>query len=108
MAAARVRVLQVEEKEGEEEQVVEGGLFILQEGGQARGERGEGTGARRPWRQCFPWRHSERGKMTGGSPLSGIYLFPFFRIFSRVLYLIEAFKHFQKFCKKFMWAPLNI
>ena len=36
---------------------------------------------------------------TGGSHLSGFSPFPFFRISSSILYLIEAFKHFQKFWK---------
>ena len=56
------------EKEEEREQQVAEGVFMLQGGARERGERGESTGARRPWRQCFPWRHSERGEMTGGSP----------------------------------------
>ena len=36
---------------------------------------------------------------TGGSHLSGFSPFPFFRISSSVLHLIEAFRHFPKFWK---------
>ena len=47
-------------KEGEREQHVVGVFFILHGGPGREEEAGEATGARRPWRQCSPWRHSER------------------------------------------------
>ena len=51
MAAALLGFLQVGEKEGEEEQQVAGSVFMPQGGPGCKGERGEATGARRPWRQ---------------------------------------------------------
>ena len=75
-AASRVRVPAGEEKGGEEEQVVEGVVLCLQGGPWSEEGAGEATGARRPWRQCFSWRHSE-GRDDRWVPLSGIFLFLF-------------------------------
>ena len=80
MARLGLGFLQRGKKEGEREEGVTGCSFIRRGGPWSKEEAGEAMGARRPWHQCFSWRHSERG-MTGGSPLSGIFLFLFLQKF---------------------------
>ena len=82
--AEAARVSAEEEKGGGEREASGGGGPYPPEGGARREEeRGEGTGARRPWRQCSPWRHSDGREMTGGSHLSGPFLFPVFQNFQQ-------------------------
>ena len=74
-------------------------------GARERGSGGGGHGGKALVAAVLPLspQEEERGvRPTGGSPLSGISPFPIFRNSSIVLYLIEAFKHFQKFCKKIL------
>ena len=92
MAAARVPA--AGEKGGGEGEQVEGVLFYPPRGPGSEEEAGEATGARRPWRQCSPWRHSEREGDDRWGPLSDSSPFSIFRISSRALYLIEALKQF--------------
>ena len=83
-----------EEKEGEREQVVEGGVFMLRGGPGSEGAVVEAPRRRRSWRQCCHCRHRKKKGGVVGPPCQGFFFFLFFRISSRVLYLIEAFKHF--------------
>ena len=62
--------------------MVEGVVLCLQGGQGIEEEAGEATGARRPWRQCFPWRHSG-GRDDRWVPLSGIFPFLFFQNFQQ-------------------------
>ena len=84
------------ESEGEGEHGGHGVLLMPQRGGEARGgsRGGHGDGDRGGSVATVATGRRRRGEDDRWVPLSGLSLFPFFRISNSILYLIEALKHF--------------
>ena len=100
--AIRARVPAAGEKGGGERAGGRGERLYAPRGARERGRGGGGHGSKALVAVVLPLSPQEEEggvRPTGGSPLSGISPFPIFRNSCIVLYLIEAFKHFQKFCK---------